>query len=179
MRGGVACLVVGPLVYAVNWLAQLRWEVNSHPLETMVRADPTRSIALLSIVSGVLLAPAAEELLFRGVLLGWLNRLWSRGPGPMPIDAQAADLAGVPAPDEVPTPRASPSSSPATLVPNLIASLLFAGIHWPQWPAPIPIFLLSLTLGLLYQRTGSLVAPFTLHALFNGISTLGLFLSIR
>ena len=46
----------------------------------------------------------------------------------------------------------------------------------PQWPAPVAIFLLSLGLGALYQRTGSLVASFVLHAAFNGFSTLTLIL---
>jgi membrane protease YdiL (CAAX protease family) len=39
-------------------------------------------------------------------------------------------------------------------------------------PAPIPIFFLSLALGVLYQRTGNLASSFILHALFNGFSTL-------
>jgi hypothetical protein len=40
----------------------------------------------------------------------------------------------------------------------------------------VAIFLLSLGLGTLYQRTGSLVASFVLHAAFNGFSTLTLIL---
>jgi membrane protease YdiL (CAAX protease family) len=50
-------------------------------------------------------------------------------------------------------------------------------MHLPQWPAPIAIFLLSIALGTVYQRTGSLLASITMHATFNGINTLLLLLA--
>ena len=65
--------------------------------------------------------------------------------------------------------------SPAPIV---IISALFAVVHLPQWPAPIAIFFLSLGLGVVYQRTGSLFASFVMHALFNGFSTLILFQAV-
>ena len=48
---------------------------------------------------------------------------------------------------------------------------LFAGVHYGQWPAPIPLFVLAVGLGLLYRRTGGIVAPIAMHATFNGLST--------
>ena len=48
----------------------------------------------------------------------------------------------------------------------------------PQWPAPLAIFFLSVGLGAVYQRTGSLIASFVMHALFNGLGTMMLFLAI-
>ncbi len=57
----------------------------------------------------------------------------------------------------------------------VITSLIFASLHAGQWPAPIPIFILAIGLGVVYQRTGSLIATICMHALFNGISTLALF----
>jgi membrane protease YdiL (CAAX protease family) len=47
---------------------------------------------------------------------------------------------------------------------------LFAIIH--VWPTPIPLFLLGLLLGWLAYRTQSLVAPITLHFLFNAVACL-------
>ncbi len=67
-----------------------------------------------------------------------------------------------------------PRSPAWTWTAIVLTSLFFAALHAPQWPAPIPLFLLSLGLGLVYQRTGSLIAPICMHALFNGFSTLGL-----
>ena len=57
----------------------------------------------------------------------------------------------------------------------VITSLIFAGLHAAQWPAPIPIFFLAVGLGFIYQRTGSLLATICMHAVFNGFSTLMLF----
>jgi membrane protease YdiL (CAAX protease family) len=51
----------------------------------------------------------------------------------------------------------------------VLSSLLFAAMHFTSWPAPLPLFVLSVTLGFLACRTGSLVAPITLHAVFNGV----------
>ena len=58
----------------------------------------------------------------------------------------------------------------------LSTSLLFAAMHAAQWPAPIAIFVLSVALGALYQRTGSLLAAIAMHGTFNGFSTLLLLL---
>jgi membrane protease YdiL (CAAX protease family) len=68
-----------------------------------------------------------------------------------------------------------PRSSVATGAAIILTSLGFAALHAPQWPAPIPLFLLALGLGVVYQRTGSLIAPVCMHAVFNGFSTLMLF----
>ena len=64
------------------------------------------------------------------------------------------------------------------LAANVAVSLVFAALHGAVWPTPIPIFFLSLGLGLLYQRTGGILAPIALHMTFNGVSTLLMFLSL-
>jgi membrane protease YdiL (CAAX protease family) len=68
-----------------------------------------------------------------------------------------------------------PRSSVGNGAAIILTSLFFAALHAAQWPAPIPLFLLALGLGLVYQRTGSLIAPICMHAVFNGFSTLMLF----
>ncbi len=73
-------------------------------------------------------------------------------------------------------PAEQPSSRSSNL-PILFTSILFATMHLPQWPAPIAIFLLSIALGTVYQRTGSLLASITMHATFNGINTMLLLLA--
>ena len=47
-----------------------------------------------------------------------------------------------------------------------LVSLVFAAIH-PPVPVMGPIFVLAIGLGLAYELTGSLLAPITMHALFN------------
>ncbi len=53
-----------------------------------------------------------------------------------------------------------------------ISAGLFALVHWHIQTFP-PLFLLGLGLAYLYQRTGTLAAPITLHAVFNGWTFLG------
>ena len=53
----------------------------------------------------------------------------------------------------------------------MLTSAFFALAHYDQMPAPIPIFVLALVLGWLYEVTGSLVASAVLHTLFNGFNT--------
>ena len=48
-------------------------------------------------------------------------------------------------------------------------SFLFALIHWDA-AAFIPLFLLALGFTWLYEKTGSLLAPITAHALFNAVN---------
>ena len=59
----------------VNLLCVVVWKQHKHPLEQMVMAEPNAGIACLAFLSAVVLAPAAEELLFRGIIQSWLAQL--------------------------------------------------------------------------------------------------------
>jgi membrane protease YdiL (CAAX protease family) len=56
-------------------------------------------------------------------------------------------------------------------------ALLFAAFHSRVWPSPIALFPLSIGLAWLGYRTQSLIGPLVMHALFNGVACLVLFLS--
>jgi membrane protease YdiL (CAAX protease family) len=228
--GVVGFLLVAPPVYLVNWVSVKIWQQHKHPLEQMVVAEPTAGIACLAFLSAVVLAPAAEELLFRGILQSWLAQVFRRRdsssaflhelsdaqvqapPGTRLGEGEAREGEAPAEPHAVLTlgsdgaspsltgsDGASPSRSVAilpeaatvvdpdepdsgtwheSLAPVLLTSVLFAAVHLPQWPAPIAIFFLSVGLGVVYQRTGSLIASFVMHALFNGFSTLVLFQAV-
>ena len=153
-------------------------------------------IALLAIVSTVVLAPMIEELLFRGIVQRWLVKLAGpRRESPPPaipevsVGLLADDLLpfGIPVesracPDDGGIPSrtlriAEPGEEAISAgLPIVLTSLAFASLHATQWPAPLAIFLLSMALGALYHRTGSLLAVITMHATFNGFSTLLLLL---
>jgi membrane protease YdiL (CAAX protease family) len=74
-----------------------------------------------------------------------------------------------------PPPVLSLDSSAARWLAVIITSVVFALIH-PLWTAPM-IFILSIALGYVYERTGSLWVPIVMHAMFN-ISSTVLFLNV-
>ncbi|MEA2629990.1 MAG: hypothetical protein QOE66_209 [Chloroflexota bacterium] len=236
LAGAVGFLLIAPLVYTLNGLAVLVFEQNKHPLEQMVVAEPTAGIACLAFLSAVVLAPAAEELIFRGIIQSWLTKLFRPSevdeeldvavgpdstpgvPGDLTPDPPEGGIFAVSVPLAVsegevdsPADRTRPSEEarvapPETVLgppaempvesrqagrrgpairrwlrsqaPILITSAVFAAVHLPQWPAPLAIFFLSIGLGVVYQRTGSLIASFVMHALFNGFGTMMLFAAI-
>ena len=59
----------------------------------------------------------------------------------------------------------------------MLTSAIFAMLHWDtvasadgEW-VPLPaLFALGVVLGYNYERSGRLVAPILIHALFNGVS---------
>ena len=222
-RGLIAYPLLAPIVFGTMLICILVWkDPTPHPLQNALRLDRSARMATILVLAGVVLAPAAEELIFRGVLLGWLTRvalgiggagkastfdpgllaepessatraelidqdpdaevtvLGPDGPG---FDPHAAPRGAI---DPMPWPEfdaAEGAPKPVArgrqlLGANLIVSLIFATLHGAVWPTPIPIFFLSLGLGLLYQRTGSILGPIALHMLFNGVSTLMMFLGV-
>ena len=144
LQGAAACALALPVVYGVQVIAIQVWHPQSHPVEQAIVANPTGLTALIAAIGAVIVAPIVEEIVFRGIVLGSLWKAMS--PGSRGLDFGA----------------------------NVVASLLFAGMHAAQWPAPIPLFALSLGLGEVYRRSGSLVAPIVMHACFNGLSTASL-----
>ena len=197
-EGAIAFLLLAPFVYAIQTGAALIWVPKEHPLQKMVLERPSVKIAGLAFVAAVILAPAGEELIFRGVLQTWLSGLFLRralkrrraiareddradpfDETPAAIDPDGAINWYAPVPEPVaPEPKEAPALRWTRAIPIVLTSLLFALLHAPQWPAPVPIFVLSLGLGVLFESTGSLVASFTTHAMLNGTSTLILFLAM-
>jgi membrane protease YdiL (CAAX protease family) len=217
-RGVLFYPLLAPIVFGAMAMALLVWGRTKHPLENAIAQDKSPEMKIVLVLAGVVLAPAAEELIFRGVLLGWLTRvaLGVRKPStqgsmmegidefpPVPhlletveiespegsFDAHPHDTAVHHAdhnPFAQPVAAIAPmvdESAPVgtwslairLLAANVIVSLIFAALHGPVWPTPIPLFFLSLGLGFLYQRTGGILAPIALHMTFNGVSTTMMF----
>lgn len=61
---------------------------------------------------------------------------------------------------------------------GLLACLLFAAFH-TSLPAFASLFVLAICLNLAYERTGSLLVPIGMHALFNFVSLLYLYVQSR
>ena len=196
-----AAMLMTPLVCAIQYAAIRIWTPKTHPVEQMVLEKLTVGVAILAVLSTMVLAPWIEELLFRGVFQRWLGRLVEDRPLPTTtiqtegrlaplepanesffLNSKAAPAESTPIdPGSEILARghrpAEPPSSRSSSLPILLTSFFFAAMHLPQWPAPIAILLLSMALGTVYERTGSLLAAITMHATFNGVNTLLLLLA--
>jgi membrane protease YdiL (CAAX protease family) len=196
--GVVAMLITTPVVFLVQFGAISVWRPNSHPLEKMLREHFSVDVGYLALVTGVILAPMLEEMTFRAIFQGWLirwmrRREYSTEPREILLELQSHEIEG----DSVsqpaayweaaersavlladPVPEKAPESRRAVWKAIVVTSLFFAAVHAAQWPAPIPIFVLSLVLGTIYYRTGSLIASICMHGAFNGLSTLMMFVAL-
>lgn len=203
-RGARMILLVLPAVIVIGVVVNSIWprtEGNEHPLETLVTQSMTPRSMVLALLAGVVFAPLAEELLFRGIFLPALMRPFLPRRACLPDDSAPSPV--VAAPDlapEVPEiwadgspfdePYAPPkaalnldchdgSSVRAFWTANLFTSLFFALLHGAQWPAPIPLFAFSMALGWARWRTGGLVAPVVMHMLLNLNSTILVAFSLK
>lgn len=71
--GGLAFL---PFLFGLNAIVAITSEAEyNHPILDAMKADGTPVSYLLALFSAVLVAPIAEEFLFRGFLQGWLQSL--------------------------------------------------------------------------------------------------------
>lgn len=141
-------LLASPWVYAVNLTANLIFHANPHEVMQMLDKGLDSFSMGLAVVGAVVLAPAAEEILFRGILLGAL----------------------------IHKTKFQPADRRRRLVQcaNMITSLLFGALHMSAWPAPIGIFVLSLVLGKTYIVTGRLWPCIIAHSVFNFTGVLGM-----
>ena len=185
--GTLAWWLLTPAVFLINvaviWLYTivLKTESAKHPLQELAMSQAGSMEWVLIVFLAVVKAPFEEEFLFRGLLLPWLAERWWSAPLAWCAALIVAALLG---PGWMPVIFSGVIGLPLLLVclrkdmlrtPFLAifgSSLLFAVAHSNVWPTPIPLFFLGLGLGYLMQRTRSLVAPITLHALFNSVSTI-------
>ncbi len=186
--GLLAFLLVLVPVYVVHLSVQhFLQNEQGHPLlEALEEEQPPVFVALL-MFSATVVAPVLEELLFRVVLQGWLERALGCFGREEPMGAvPLAPEAPLPEPSEVPfaLPVQENSAPPLQTgsascppwrcwVPILTTALLFGLVHWGHGAAPVALTLFGVALGYMYQRTGRLLPVVMLHATFNlfGVGT--------
>jgi membrane protease YdiL (CAAX protease family) len=69
---------------------------------------------------------------------------------------------------------ATPLARPA-IWPILVSAGLFALAHWGHGPDPIPLFVLAVGLGYMYQRTHRILPCMVVHFLLNGFTMLQIY----
>lgn len=139
----VALCLTAIAVWYTSWVIILFWPMftpPNHPVFEFLRsADSPVALRLLAYFCAAVLAPLAEETLFRGIL-----------------QTGVASLIGWGKP-----------SSRARCGAIVVTAALFGMMH-SGTPHFVPaLVLLGVLLGYVYERTGSLWAPIGLHMLFN------------
>ncbi|MEO1527289.1 MAG: CPBP family intramembrane glutamic endopeptidase [Planctomycetota bacterium] len=148
-RGLVATIWILTPVLLVNFLVSL-WVEYDHAVMNLLAEEKGFITFLSMLVSAAGLTPIFEELLFRGLLQGGLQRV---------ADLNAYD-------------DSRTTWSPRSVWPIVVTSVVFAYMHFGQGAAPIPLYLLSIGLGFLYQAHGSLVPCIIVHFLLNATTLL-------
>jgi membrane protease YdiL (CAAX protease family) len=213
--GTIACFAALLPVRIVQgvllWLIGRQDEISQHPLIETIRGgtEPSVTVMLLATLSAVVVAPICEELTFRLLLQGWLEK-WedarldsrpSRTQGEPPDEFNPlSGLSGAPTaaeprttgdslisevavrdasmttarPPVISAARPGVFGFPHGWVPIVASSLLFGLAHWGYGPEPVPLFLLAIFLGYVYQRTHRVVPCIVTHALFNLVSMVAL-----
>jgi membrane protease YdiL (CAAX protease family) len=207
LLGWLAWLLCTPPVLVLNILVSWGYRLwegekpEEHPLARLAREQPLAIEWVLIGLTGVVMAPILEELLFRRVLLAWAaRRPWG---GPIILLAAFALTAGKSLLDiteawdqDCLSLRSALHALEPTIFVLVMATGFFVGERrfrsWRSqpctvraiystallfgvfhiWPTPVPLFVLGLVLGYLAYRTQNLIAPMVLHALFNGVACL-------
>lgn len=216
--GIAAFLLMTPVVLGVFTLAALVLGNQPHAMDRL-HPDGTEPWEWgFVFFQATIAAPLVEEILFRGVLLGWLRRAslvghtvvmglvglfayesaaglakprsneWWQNPDPLVFGglliagygsllyfmlkrhAKALDqvtMEYVRLDPDIIEPEEADWRKWNAWIAVYGSAALFATTHAGAWPTPIPLFLLGMGLGWLATRTQSLVAPITVHLLFN------------
>ena len=159
---GVAAVLLSMVVNPVSVLVLKRLGYSAEStvqqpfmegLVGWVRESPGVAVPTILLVV-VILGPAVEELIFRGVIFNGLYRLGAL----ISTRSVGKESPGV------------PHRKALFAFSALASSILFALLHLE--PVLLPVLLiLAITLCALFRRTGSLLPPFVAHASFNSFAT--------
>lgn len=128
----------GVVVIAIStWAGHTPDPIGHKSLQELIE-DPSIEMILGLVLTAVLIMPALEELVFRGILQTSLVRL----------------MGGM--------------RWPALLITAALFSITHAWVV--PWQNLMPLFVLGLVFGYVYERTGSLLTPILTHAGFNAIN---------
>lgn len=196
--GGIAFAMLSVPVFAVNALMLRCFPNPEHPAFDLMRDANMAHRLTIVLLATVVVAPLVEEFLFRGLMQSWLHVSFDL-LRELPIGDSSSETSN----DQVggigdeglenEEPKSAIPQNPQDcdengLVENraggarcsygaiVITSLTFASMHFTQWPAPVALFVLSLGLGYLYDRTGRLLPCIVVHAMLNATTVLGLWM---
>jgi membrane protease YdiL (CAAX protease family) len=180
--------VYGVLLFS-QYLGGELAEPSHHPLVETVQKASNLGVLWWASISAVVFAPLCEEVIFRLLLQGWLEKWedaqlgWRQG-GVSDVTETSNNEAQMTNEGESLTtdssfvirhssfsngqpPMQGVAGLPYGWAPILVSSLLFGLAHFGYGPEPLPLFVLALMLGYVYGRTHRIVPTIVAHALFN------------
>jgi membrane protease YdiL (CAAX protease family) len=170
--GGVAFLAAfAPVMKLQEFLERLT--PYDHPLIRSLKQQPDSWMMSIVAVSAVLVAPLVEELFFRVLLQGCFEavetkRRWLLTVRSSSITSPSSESNSSFTVRPVATEAELTALSAPAAWPIVVTSILFALMHSGQGAAPIPLFIFSLFLGYVYQRTHRIWPSLVAHMLLNG-----------
>ena len=162
----VNLLTVWPLVMAamiltvflMTLVSNQEYQMERHQELNLIVEHPQLPLRILIVVVAVLVAPVLEEMLFRGFLQTMLvshmsSLVFRRCKGARGTTGST---------DE----RRTTNDGFRIWLAIVISSVFFALMHADpgHWPA---LFVLGIGMGYAYEKSGSLLRPIFIHALFN------------
>ncbi len=166
VRGVIGfALWIPPILIMQGLLARLI--PYEHPTTEMLKdLHRWQDVLPLAIVA-VIVAPLVEELIFRGALLGWLDRLVAGSE-------TGVEILWWNTADSPYSERGVRGAGSARWLAVIGSSVVFAALHLgngpegqPVGPDIVPLFLLALVLGWTTRQTGRLTSAFVIHFLLN------------
>lgn len=172
--GLMAFAMLAPPVYALQGLLVTIWKPSKHPLMELFKGTPDGLLFAILVLAAVIIAPIFEELVFRVLLQGFLEKLvtftgeahevfFGSSPHSMPpvADTQPAVMAEAVLPLSALPPAFADPQNPyaASLVPAPPEAqpVKPAGDSQPElrgWQALLPIAISSLIFALLHYSHG-------------------------
>jgi hypothetical protein len=148
--GFLAFLAAALPVYGTVFVVSQLFPQTEHQLARLVREQPGGGLLGLAALSAIIVAPLAEELLFRVILQGWFERQM----------------------EMLRERRGNAFAKASRALPILASSAAFAVMH--EGYDRIALFVLALFLGFLYQQTHRIYPSLILHACVNALAVIGL-----
>lgn len=184
--GALAFFAVAPVIMTIQLVLTQYVEYN-HTTLSLLEDNPTPAAIATAWLMAVIIAPITEEIFFRGTFQSWLQRqrffsldispeqifggwtrYWIRPT--IEVDAATNSQSNSQAYQPINVYSDLPDQTRLAWTPVLISALVFAGVHFGQGPAPIPLFFFGLALGYVYRQTGSTLSCIVMHMLLNGIT---------
>jgi len=164
IRGGVGfLLIVPPALYLQSML--ILWIPYEHPTTALLKENQSLDILIPQIWLTAIVTPVVEETFFRGLILGWFERLLCGEP-------RASELFfGTRGGSEHDPGRSFVQRWGAILGSAVVFALMHLGNgpdHAPFGPDILPLFLLAIGLGWITRQSGRITPAIVIHVLLNG-----------